>query len=95
MVFVLMPVSEERYDSSPAPVLIKVWLDKAPMVFLIIAAVLFVIGLNLFVYIPSQSQVRTAHRGEALVIPTISHRSNTYRCQQTYLPSCTACACWL
>ena len=51
-------VNEERYDSYPPPLLVKLWLDKAPMIFLIIAAVMFVIGLNLFVYIPGQPQVR-------------------------------------
>ena len=38
----------------------KVLLDKAPMIFLVVAAVMFVIGLNIFVYTPSQAQVRGA-----------------------------------
>ena len=40
--------------------LMKVLLDKAPMIFLVVAAVMFVIGLNIFVYTPSQTQVRGA-----------------------------------
>ena len=47
-----------RYDSHRPPFLIKLWLDKAPILFLVVSAVLFVIGFNLFVYIPNQSQVR-------------------------------------
>ena len=41
----------KRYDSRPPPMVVKLWLDKAPLVFLVIAAILFVIGLNIFVYI--------------------------------------------
>lgn len=36
------------------PKLIRLWLDKAPMVFLIVAAATFVIGLNLFAYLSLQ-----------------------------------------
>lgn len=36
------------------PKLIRLWLDKAPMVFLIVAAAAFVIGLNLFAYLSLQ-----------------------------------------
>lgn len=34
------------YDSCAPPKLIRMWFDKAPMLFLIIAAISFVIGLN-------------------------------------------------
>lgn len=34
--------------------LIRMWFDKAPMLFLIIAAVTFVLGLNLFAYLSLQ-----------------------------------------
>lgn len=43
-----------RYDSRVPPILIGVWFDKAPMLFLAIAAVSFVIGLNLFAYFSLQ-----------------------------------------
>lgn len=43
-----------RYDSRVPPKLIRMWFDKAPMLFLIIAAVAFVIGLNLFAYLSLQ-----------------------------------------
>lgn len=33
---------------------IRMWLDKAPLLFLVIAAVGFVIGLNLFAYLSLQ-----------------------------------------
>lgn len=36
------------------PKFIHLWLDKAPMIFLIIAAVAFVIGLNLFAHLSLQ-----------------------------------------
>lgn len=43
-----------RYNSCAPPKLIRMWFDKAPMLFLIIAAVSFVIGLNLFAYLSLQ-----------------------------------------
>lgn len=42
------------YDPRKTPMPIRLWFDKAPMVFLIIAAVAFVIGLNLFAYLSVQ-----------------------------------------
>lgn len=39
-----------RYYARTPPKLILLWLDKAPVIFLIVAAVTFIIGLNLFVY---------------------------------------------
>lgn len=43
-----------RHDSRVPPKLIHMWFDKAPMLFLIIAAVSFVVGLNLFSYLSVQ-----------------------------------------
>lgn len=34
--------------------MIRMWFDKAPILFLVIAAVAFVIGLNLFAYLSLQ-----------------------------------------
>lgn len=42
------------YAPRIAPKLIRLWLEKAPMIFLVIAAVAFVIGLNLFAYLSLQ-----------------------------------------
>lgn len=43
-----------RYNSRVPPRLIRMWLDRAPMMFLIIAAISFVIGLNIFAYLSLQ-----------------------------------------
>ena len=58
--FVLELTLDERYDLRPAPPLIKMWLDKSPMIFLVVAAVMFIVGLNVFVYTANQVQVRSA-----------------------------------
>ena len=47
-------VSEKRYSSNAPPRLFKFWLDKSPMVCLIVSALTFVLGLNLFVYSSTQ-----------------------------------------
>ena len=46
-----------RYDTINPPWLIKLWLDKAPMIFLIVSALMFIVGLNLFAYLSSQVRV--------------------------------------
>lgn len=46
------------YGARVPPVLIRMWFNKAPMLFLIIAAVAFVIGLNLFAYLSLQVPYR-------------------------------------
>lgn len=43
-----------RYDSRVPPKLIRMWFEKAPMLFLVIAAIAFVIGLNIFSYLSLQ-----------------------------------------
>ena len=43
-----------RYYSDTPPPLIRLWLEKAPLIFLVIAALTFIIGLNLFAYLSSQ-----------------------------------------
>ena len=45
------------YDTINPPWLIKLWLDKAPMIFLIVSALTFIVGLNLFAYLSSQVRV--------------------------------------
>lgn len=45
------------YNSHEPPRLIRMWLDKAPMVLLLVAAVTFVIGLNLFAYLSLQVRI--------------------------------------
>ena len=42
------------YDGTRPPVLIRWWFDKAPIVFLILSALTFIVGLNLFAYLSSQ-----------------------------------------
>ena len=46
-----------RYDAINPPWPIKLWLDKAPMIFLIVSALMFIVGLNLFAYLTSQVRV--------------------------------------
>ena len=67
-----------RYDAINPPWLIKLWLDKAPMIFLIISALTFIVGLNLFTYSSSQVRVRIVARIELLII----NRHVMYRCQR-------------
>lgn len=38
------------FYSSPPPNAVRIWLDKSPMIFLIISAFLFIAGLNFFAY---------------------------------------------
>ena len=67
-----------RYDAINPPWLIKLWLDKAPMIFLFVSALSFIVGLNLFAYL--SSQVR-----ELLVLRVVLLRINRhvmYRCQR-------------
>lgn len=51
---VLILITVFSYNSHEPPKLIRMWLDKAPMILLIVAAVTFVIGLNLFAYLSLQ-----------------------------------------
>ena len=46
-----------RYDAINPPWLITLWLDKAPMIFLIVSALMFIAGLNLFAYLSSQVSI--------------------------------------
>ena len=67
-----------RYDTINPPWPIKLWLEKAPMIFLIVSALSFIVGLNLFAYL--SSQVR-----ELLVLRVVLLRINRhvmYRCQR-------------
>ena len=53
-VWMYLPIDPNRYDTTSPPWLIRLWLDKAPMIFLIVSALMFIVGLNLFVYLSSQ-----------------------------------------
>ena len=57
-----LPMDPNRYDTTSPPLLIRMWFDKAPIVFLIISALMFIIGLNLFAYLSSQVCKSSVHR---------------------------------
>ena len=67
-----------RYDTINPPWPIKLWLEKAPMIFLIVSALTFIVGLNLFAYLASQVRVRLVARIGLLII----NRHVMYRCQR-------------
>ena len=67
-----------RYDTVNPPWLIKLWLDKAPMIFLIVSALTFIVGLNLFAYLSSQVRKLKVVRNDLLII----NRHVMYRCQR-------------
>ena len=50
-------IDQVRYDTIVPPWPVKLWLDKAPMIFLIVSALMFIVGLNLFAYLSSQVRV--------------------------------------
>ena len=56
-----LPMDPNRYDTTSPPWLIRMWLDKAPIVFLIISALMFIVGLNLFAYLSSQVRRPPVH----------------------------------
>ena len=64
-----LPIDPNRYDTASPPRPIRMWFDKAPIVFLIIYALMFIIGLNLFAYLSSQVCKSSVHR---IVILTTS-----------------------
>lgn len=43
-----------RYYTNATPKLFQLWLEKAPVIFLIIAALVFIVGLNLLAFFPTQ-----------------------------------------
>ena len=67
-----------RYHTIIPPWLIKLWLDKAPMIFLIVSALMFIVGLNLFAYLSSQVRVPVVLR----VVLLRMNRQVLYRCQR-------------
>ena len=73
-----LPMDLIRYDTIKPPWLIKLWLDKAPMIFLIVSALTFIVGLNLFAYLSSQVRVPLVARIGVL----IKNRHIMYRCQR-------------
>ena len=66
-----------RYDTINPPWPIKLWLDKAPMIFLIVSALMFIVGLNLFVYLSSQVRIPLVLR----VVLLRMNRHAMYHCQ--------------
>ena len=79
----------DRYDAINPPWLIKLWLDKAPMIFLVVSALMFIAGLNLFAYLSSQVSISFIARVVALRI----HRHVMYRCQRMHLRERIVYAC--
>ena len=73
-----LPMDLIRYDTIKPPWLIKLWLDKAPMIFLIVSALMFIVGLNLFAYL--SSQVCILFMAHTALLRT--NRPVMYRCQQ-------------
>ena len=67
-----------RYDTINPPWPMKLWLDKAPMIFLIVSALMFIVGLNLFAYLSSQVRVPLVLR----IVLLRTNRHVMYRCQR-------------
>ena len=59
--FVFWLTIPASYDTSRPPKFIRLWLDEAPTVLLVIAATTFIIGLNLFVYLSVQVRLPRSH----------------------------------
>ena len=79
----------KRYDSAKPPRLIELWLDKAPMIFLIVAALTFIVGLNLFAYLSSQVCIKASVRS----IPFIHTNQARYVSVSTNALTGTHIAC--
>ena len=80
---------ENRYDTIDPPWPIKLWLDKAPMIFLIVSALMFIVGLNLFAYLSSQVCISFI----ACVVVLRMNRHVMYRCQRMHLRARIVYAC--
>ena len=78
-----------RYDTINPPWPIKLWLDKAPMIFLIVSALMFIVGLNLFAYLSSQVCISFI----ASIVTLTIHRHAMYRYQRMYSRERTVYAC--
>ena len=78
-----------RYDSIYPPWLIKLWLDKAPMILLVVSALMFIAGLNLFAYLSSQVCISFIAR----VVVLRMNRHVMYRCQRMHLRARIAYSC--
>ena len=57
---------KKRFYSAKPPRLIELWLDKAPMFFLIVAALTFIAGLNMLAYLSSQVCIPAAAQRASL-----------------------------
>ena len=88
-----LPMDPNRYDTTSPPWSIRMWFDKAPIVFLIISALMFIIGLNLFAYLSSQVCKSSVH---CIAILTISRLPS---CHYQQMPSRArivyVCLSWL
>ena len=73
-------INTNRYDTTIPPWLIKLWLDKAPIIFLIVSALMFIVGLNLFAYLSSQVRMRLV---KCIVLLRIN-RHVMYRCRRMH-----------
>ena len=73
-----LPMDLNRYDTTSPPWPIKLWLEKAPMIFLIVSALTFIVGLNLFAYLSSQVCVPFVARIGLLIV----NRHIMYRYQR-------------
>ena len=80
------------YDTSRPPRFIRLWLDEAPTVLLVIAATTFIIGLNLFVYL--SVQVRLPRLLHPRLFSVFTVRQDTYQYQQTLSRAYKVCSCW-
>ena len=69
-----------RYDTINPPWPIKLWFDKAPMIFLIVSALMFIVGLNLYAYLSSQVRIPLVLR----VVLLRMNRHVMYRCQRMH-----------
>ena len=78
-----------RYDTINPPWPIKLWFDKAPMIFLIVSALMFIVGLNLFAYLSSQVCISFI----ACVVVLRMNRHVMYRCQRMHLRERIVYAC--
>ena len=69
-----------RYDTINPPWPIKLWLDKAPMIFLIVSAMMSIVGLNLFAYLSSQVRISSIAR----IVFLRMNRHVMYHCQRMH-----------
>lgn len=69
-----------RYYTCVPPMLIGMWFDKAPVLFLAVAAAAFIIGLNMFVYLSLQVRCQSDNvvTQSEILLATIRLTCNKY-----------------